>query len=944
MKWYKYLFFYCLVFFCFSCNVFGIKIANEPYIKDCKGNVVSKVENKKGNDNTNSDTNNCSVDLNKNIVYSERDDQIPNSCKPEPTNEEKARSILLLIDNSYSMYDENDNWKVEEVKRIFKSIAKEMEQNDKLYIKYFKKVWEDNKCSDCERGCGYSQSEVDTEQKRKNIAKQILKYSAKDKTCTTPLCYGTNTYSVRALEKASDFVENKVSKTVPIVIFITDGYPTSFTNTRGTKFDLGYLSSARHFYKFAVEMKNLKEKFEGLTTKQNGNSYIKDGIYSPKFVTIGLGVDNNQNFAAKYLLNTDKDTLDELNVHKNGDTSTKQRYREDSKFYNMLNTSKGDDKYEITASIASNPDLGVAGALPNKNDRKITFSADALSIIKKTNGEVAFGPIKTSSIETVKYFKKSGRRCIQTTDNPSGWLKRLSGGYDNFSVITIPYNSCLLDHEVTINLKEKVDNSLKKYHSGKTIIGKSLNGFVSEYYGKTNGNSVKVPEIQKILKYENDSAKPTTTQIHVERYTHNGINSDIKYKYLGTGYVRHCASLTTSGQSCTPTKVAVYAKYFIDYTIKFNGGTLKDNSTSISPGTGFQFQDLQTTVDGIWYYTGYADTEKQVPIIEYRVNSDSDKYDINYNSVYKDKDLTIPFIAAPQDLWKQIDKSVQSEQISFESKYTTIDSNDNTNKDISKQIDSNTSFDINFPTVNDHDTHYVTTKTDSIKKSCIKDTSFKYIDNNKSCSDGYTETDSYSTEKNSYIRSGDRYYFIPFNYNENDVNVKIDFNVVGKKFSTTCKINVHNNASPCSDDNKKPSTIEEQVSYRSIDKDNPFPRADNKYYSIPLNWRSWYCDGSISKVTCAVKGQNQRRLINSYSGGPYYSKQYKSQDLTQIANDTRDNSKNYYSSWANIDQSGNSSSIGSDSTDIIDKKFGSNINSYCHLGSFKSECDGVMNK
>jgi len=238
----------------------------------------------------------------------------------------------------------------------------------------------------------------------------------------------------------------------------------------------------------------------------------------------------------------------------------------------------------------------------------------------------------------------------------------------------------------------------------------------------------------------------------------------------------------------------------------------------------------------------------------------------------------------------------------------------------------------------------VTTKTDSIKKSCIKDTSFKYIDNNKSCSDGYTETDSYSTEKNSYIRSGDRYYFIPFNYNENDVNVKIDFNVVGKKFSTTCKINVHNNASPCSDDNKKPSTIEEQVSYRSIDKDNPFPRADNKYYSIPLNWRSWYCDGSISKVTCAVKGQNQRRLINSYSGGPYYSKQYKSQDLTQIANDTRDNSKNYYSSWANIDQSGNSSSIGSDSTDIIDKKFGSNINSYCHLGSFKSECDGVMNK
>ena len=609
----------------------------------------------------------------------------------------------------------------------------------------------------------------------------------------------------------------------------------------------------------------------------------------------------------------------------------------------MLNTSKGDDKYEITASIASNPDLGVAGALPHKNDRKITFSADALSIIKKTNGEVAFGPIKTSSIETVKYFKKSGKRCIQTTANPSGWLKSLSGGYDNFSVITIPYNSCLLDHEVTINLKEKVDNSLKKYHSGKTIIGKSLNGFVSEYYGKTNGNSVKVPEIQKILKYEKDSEKPTTTPIHVERYTHNGINSDIKYKYLGIGYVRHCASLTTSGQICTPTRVAVFAKYFIDYTIKFNGGTLKDNSTSISPGTGFQFQDLQTTVDGIWYYTGYADAEKKVPIIEYQISGNS--YDINYDSVYGDESLTTSFIT-PQALWNQIDESVRQEEISFNSKYTTVDSNDNTNinKDISKQIDSNTSVDTNYPTINDRDTHYVTTKTDSIKKSCIKDTSFVYIDNDKSCPFDYTGTDSYSAEKNSYIRSGDRYYFIPFNYNKNDVSVKIDFEVVGTKFSTTCKINVHNNGSPCSGDNKKTSTIEEQVSYRSIDKGNPFPRAANKYYSIPLNWRSWYCDSSISKVKCESNVQNQRRLSNSYFGGIYYSKDYKSQDLTQIANDTRDNPNNYYSSWANIDQSGNSSSIGSKSTDIIDKKFRGSISSYCPLGSFKSECDGVMNK
>lgn len=161
-------------------------------------------------------------------MYSERDDQIPNSCKPEPTIDEKSRSILLLIDNSYSMYDESKNWKVEEVRNIFKLIAQQMEQNDKLYIKYFKKVWGNN-CPNCEPT--YSKSQVNF--KRNKKANKILKYSDRGKECTTPLCYGTNTYSVGALKKASSILlKNNVDKTVPIVIFITDGYPTSFTNDR----------------------------------------------------------------------------------------------------------------------------------------------------------------------------------------------------------------------------------------------------------------------------------------------------------------------------------------------------------------------------------------------------------------------------------------------------------------------------------------------------------------------------------------------------------------------------------------------------------------------------------------------------------------------------------------------------------------------------------------
>ena len=156
-----------------------------------------------------------------------------------------------------------------------------------------------------------------------------------------------------------------------------------------------------------------------------------------------------------------------------------------------------------------------------------------------------------------------------------------------------------------------------------------------------------------------------------------------------------------------------------------------------------------------------------------------------------------------------------------------------------------------------------------------------------------------------------------------------------------CKIAL-NNGNPCSNNNNNNSSIEEQVSYRSIDKDNPFPRAANKYYSIPLNWRSWYCDSSKTGDKCASKLQNKRRLSNSYSGGIYYSKDYKSQDLTQIANDTLNDAKYYYSAWDNIVSStGKSKSIGNADDDII-KENNPSVKSYCPLGSFSSDCDGVI--
>ena len=939
MKWYKYLFFYCLVFFCFSCNVFGISVKDEKYPKDCDGNVITKIDNTPRNNPINSNDS-CSIDLNSKVglIYdNSKTKDNPHTCASStPSSDEKKRSILLLIDNSYSMYNEGGKkWKVREVRKIFRKIATQMEPNDHLYIKYFK----NNGCSNCKGD--YSKSQAVSDQEK--ISKQILEYTPQGKDCNTPLCYGTPTYSVEALQKAKDFVDHKVKKSVPIVIFITDGYPTSYGD-----YNLGYLSSARHFYEFAVGMKQLKNSFVSLKTKIDGNSFIANGSYIPKFVTVGLGVNNNANYSAKYLLSTSfNDRISLKNIASSSKPAIKQKYREDKKFYNLLMATENKEKYEITASIASNPDLGVAGSDVDKDDEKITFSKNGLSIINEdlTDNGVAFGPIKVNKITNVKYYDKKNGRC-QIVTKRSNQLKtrELDGDYKNYKVIILDYNECLLKHDVTINLNAKVSSSLKKYNLGKDRIGSYLDGFVTKFYNQREGNSLSLGDISEILKYKKDDVATTPSKISYTNIIHTGISSDIKSIDLGVGYVRHCDKLTNDNQTCSTRKVKLFAKYFIDYSVTFDGGTLKNNNNySYSPGTGFQFQNLKTTVDRIWYFTGYADEKKEDPIIEYQVGNKF--YKINYNSVYHDSNLKDEFITR-DDLWQEISAAVEKEtKNSSVYSYKTVNSNkpDETKFDITNKIYSLSSSRV----YKDTDTHYETTKIDSIKKSCIKGTNFEYVDENKNCPAGYSQTDSYAGENFSYIKKNDRYYFIPFGYKQDTVDVTVELNVVGKELSTTCSIKVNDGGSPCKPTNSsEPKSIEDQVSYRSIDKDNPFPRANNKYYSIPINWRSWYCSSSGTSGNCIPNTEKQKRLSNSYSN-IYYSKKYSSQDLTNIAKQTLSDSKVYYSSWNNIvNITGKSNSIGatnSDSTKIIEEKFGS-TKSYCPLGSFKENCDQVMLK
>ncbi len=925
MKWYKYLFFYCLVFFCFSCNVFGISVKDEKYPKDCDGNVITGLDQEPSTVNF-SDNDSCSISVSKQIKDFDDTKPNPQTCLGFKIEDKwYKRDVLLLIDNSWSM-----KGKEQQVRKIFRKVAAQLKTGENIYVKYF---------LGSEGAEKYSFSQVDTKKKQGGIAGKILEY--KDGDSTKPLRYGTNTYSSSALNKAADWVKTEVKKSehIPIVIFITDGYPTAYKDTDGNKYELGYLSSARHFYEFAVALKNLQNQF--LTISKNGkNKLMNNSIVKPKFATIGLGISNDKtDMSAKYLLTTKSSDFDNL---KNLTTSDKQ-HKEDKRFYQLLN---GDisSGIELTLSIASNPDLGVVGYSSYNSSTK-TVNFKNFGNIDTTNGGklakdngIAIGPIKENLITQIK----SNGRTINHTK------KDLDGKYTGYSIIFLKkadvWNTLKQNKTISIHLRNS--NALMKYNINRSAIGSTLNGFI-DYY-KFSPTDVDLNDIISVLEVKSNvgNVSKGNKDIDYKKRTYYGLNSDYKYLDLnGRGYVRHCSKekLIKNDSECSAVYVnEIRVKYFINYSLVFNAGTLKtENKESYSPGLGFKFSGIDTAFHNSWYYAYYVENNvSSSPVVEYKYSGNW--YKINFDSIKKSQNMIGEPFMSRDDIWNKISSAVKVETSNFSVNYETVSSNDSTilSESINGKIERKKS---NVETSSDGNggTLYNISETDSIKKSCIKGTNFEYVNENDECSAEYAQTDSYAGEDFSYIEKNGRYYFIPFGYKQKTVDVKVELNVAGKNLSTTCKINVHNNGSPCSTSKEDGnSSIEEQVSYRSIDKGNPFPRAANKYYSIPLNWRSWYCNSYGTSGNCVPDDQNQRRLINSYSGGYYYSKQYKSQELTEIANDTRNNSSNYYSSWNNIDQSGKSNSIGD--SGIINKNFSSNIESYCPLGSFSSNCDGVI--
>lgn len=902
-------FIFCFVmFFAFQSNVLGKKI--DGYERDCEGNVVPMIENKIGSPNV--DTGNCTFNVNskKQIIDNPIKITVPATCTSTTTPGKRVtRNIILIIDNSGSMTQGN---KKSNVRKIFQTIAKQMQSGDKLKIRYFR---------DGGVGKDYNWNDLQGEKKIKRKAELVLKEGEKFGEKNVSLVTGTNTNFVDAIEDVNKWIKRQVisDTNVPIVYFITDGYPTEENNKK-----LGYASSAQYFYGAANAFNTLKKTLEKYT--------------NAKFVTIGLGLDKSSSMAVKYLLNPNKNNKDALSKLKKNSSSN----IEDYKFYQWISGQKISNKNlkkEFIFSVASNPDIAMTGYSSVSSDGK-EFTFNKLSILdslsdsdRDTINKKGFviGPIETTSKSNVE-FVKAGKQKITNFN----WIPNFVKGKSFIELSGDNYNK-LKNKKLVVKLKNK--NLVADYKIGveKKPEVVDLNGMVKAYYKINAKSDIGGIELNDIARWVHEGEKKDNgvtggnTVIQTVR-THNGISEKHTLSLKGNFYVKDYDMI--SGNSNIIKVNQIQVEYLIDTSYEFIPGSLNESDNTAYSGGGFKFQNIKMQTRSIWYYKYYAATN--IPMIQYQ-KSDGKWYNINYDAVYEDREMSKKKFENVNSLWDKIDEEVTSiiKGKTFGVKFQTVDSNDPDNEDSDVLTDDTPiSFTKTNPTSSDYDTYYNIGMEYKVKESCFKNEKFSY----SNCSSD-SLTSQFFGEKYAYIDPNNRYYFVPFGYKKDKVNVTVDFGI--KDYSTVCKIAL-NNGNPCSNNNNNNSSIEEQVSYRSIDKDNPFPRAAKKYYSIPLNWRSWYCDSSKTGDNCARKFQNQRRLSNSYSGGIYYSKDYKSQDLTQIANDTLNDAKYYYSAWDNIVSStGKSKSIGNADDDII-KENNPSVKSYCPLGSFSSDCDGVI--
>ncbi len=778
----------------------------------------------------------------------------------------KKRKVLIMLDDSNSMRKKKLNQAEKLINEIVDVLSQDKSVKSLMKICYFNSrclgSWSNPK--------KFEDTDLDIKKKNTNF---------------------TEAYDKIEIELSRE----SVSEYIPIVFFVTDGYPTEFTTRDGKVKKLGYLSSAKYGFKAANRLENLINEMKSGSFTQNvdSNPYAKT---NQRIITVGVGIDTSDTFA-KFILNPTEENKNSLNT---GESKTLKNILEN----------KEAEQHQLVAGACSFPDKSglVKGKYTNNNGKYIAkFIGSELerAMLNATDKNICF-TVGSNSASTLQYCssKKKNGTCKKYIDVPSTGIKAThidDGSGPNDGRIVELKKSFFDNHKVNYRLVS--DQNFPTYDFRNASFGYAR--VFGQYFGS---NAIK--KVEKAL--------GTNSEDNPLKFD-NGISSFVSHKDKITVTHTNAIQQTVTIDKKTTYNGTIYSTINVEVLLtegtNFNAGTLGSIEKVPSGGRGFSFQDFSITNTIKWYYRKFATTNNEGkpanPIIKLcRISRDCVE-------VKQNADVTINNLDSL--IWKKLNAAPYINDISgnIKNAFKTIDSNDKNKDDSTLPIDVTMTKNCSNVVNADSDINSLCAITYNVsqKVGCVnkKTKEFKYDDNCNNASGDYSKNPS-----NPYQ------YYIPYDLGKRDdvsININSAFSSIGlrTKGNNRCSFAVDG-----SNDGNPPTQFSNLI-YRSIDVGEPFPayNVNKQLDTIPVNWRSWY-----DNVT------NRSRLKNSYEAGKLnYTIVLDNAKISEINKNTNLN-PNVYSRLEEMNNNGTNSFV----INYASKKTTTNIN-YCPVSEFNETCN-----
>lgn len=738
---------------------------------------------------------------------------------------------------------------------------------------------------------------------------------------------GTGSYSIGggtfiqgALAQGYRKLQSKKNGYVPMLILITDGAPSIIDN---------------HIKWDNVETGNpedqlAKHNFPAFTyytvaTLQNVSTELKKLNSNAKILTIGI----NSGRVSKFVLNPTRANLDSI-----------KNYRPD--IYYTMTHKVNYEAYLANWENSATTGITQGSIVSNSSGMKIKFVVPSTYVkqASKSDGLIAF--IKDgNSVTKITYKKNETTKTV--CDGETDCKKLIFEGRTERSRFKL-YS--LWDFCNNRNCKNgtfifKMKNTYKTTEFNplifrndtvdKSIIYNNVNTFVNEF-SKVVSDLICDNEDKKVVVDTNEYTNCTES-------SYDNLAKDDGYNLYyksGVDYFTIDNQKIPSGSCIKISDISI--PYILTENINFNIGQFSPNS--VYAGGSFKWLGTPSLTNIVtWrfkYYSNISGTSGKVPTAD---SISLEAYDANGIATVNKVPLNKIFVngcngnnnlsSYAEDINKKIlNKVSDNDTVDISSDlpdtFKTIDSNDPA-EDINDNLYPLEVIANLTEKKSDNSSNTVTYKYDfSLKYACISNNGqiVSYNDEDDKCDIGFI-----NGGQNRYISL--KYRFDSFNIsavgNYSAVSDGNQFNV-----SISCPMNVRkglyegeDGCFPCDDGDE----LKISYNYRSINVDNPFPKAVSKS-DIAENWRDWYCGNDTS---CSNTTDNMQRIKNTFSNDIFYRATFEDDKYYDVGY--------VYTDWEKMNLDGTSEFINNNnSTGITFYPIAKN-DSYCGLGKFKEECN-----